>query len=244
MVKKSFNHHPDSYNEVSAKIILPYLFKTTSINSVLDVGCGLGTWLSVAKSYGVDDILGIDGDYVDTKKLFINSSDFISKDLNETFQLDRRFDLTICLEVAEHLSAESSEKLVDSLVSHSDLILFSAAVPFQGGENHINEQFPDYWQRKFADKGFKFYDVFRFEFWDNPEVNFWYKQNMFLVARENMVPASMQQHLCEKINLYIHPELFYRKCNNLDEIMTGRQSLAFYIKLLVKKLFGINRRIA
>jgi len=49
------------------------------------------------------------------------------------------------LEVAEHLEPSSAGTIVQSLVSLSDVFLFSAAFPGQGRTNHINEQPHSYW---------------------------------------------------------------------------------------------------
>ena len=126
----------------SAREIIPLVFELIRPRSVIDVGCGSGTWLAVCQEFGVEDILGVDGDYVDEKILTIPKSRFSPRDLRKPFQIGRRFDLVLSLEVAEHLPAESAGSFIDSLTAHGDVVLFSAAIPHQGGMRHLNEQWP------------------------------------------------------------------------------------------------------
>src|SRR5271165_1063667 len=71
--------------------------------SVVDVGCGIGTWLKVWSELGAEDILGVDGDYVRQDQLLIPPDRFKAMDLSNPLALKRKFDLVQSLEVAEHL---------------------------------------------------------------------------------------------------------------------------------------------
>jgi 2-polyprenyl-3-methyl-5-hydroxy-6-metoxy-1,4-benzoquinol methylase len=124
----------------SAATVIPIIRSLARVESVLDIGCGRGAWLSEWRRQGVGDVAGADGSYVDQASLAIPVEQFIATDLSQPIDLRRRFDLVQCLEVAEHLPADSADTLVDSLVRHGSVILFSAAVPGQGGEHHVNEQ--------------------------------------------------------------------------------------------------------
>src|ERR671925_1539421 len=124
----------------SARRVLPHLVQLVSPRSVVDVGCGVGTWLKAAMELGVEDILGLDGDYVDRAMLQIPSAQFTPVDLTRPFRLPRTFDAALSLEVAEHLPESSAVDFVESLASLSNVILFSAAIPGQMGEHHVNEQ--------------------------------------------------------------------------------------------------------
>ena len=150
---------------------------------IIDVGCGNGSWLSAVKELGVKEVLGIDGIYVGDKEIKVDKSEFLKKDLTIGFDLKKRFDLAISLEVAEHLPENKSDTIVDILVKHSDVILFSAAIPGQGGQYHFNEQWPEYWNKKFRDRGYVAYDILRDQFWDNDNVFWWYKQNILLSSQ-------------------------------------------------------------
>lgn len=198
-------HDEILHNSEAARQVLPILFEIYQPKSMLDVGCGLGNWIQVAKSLGVPKITGIDGSYVNRLLLKITEDEFVEKDLKDKFNLNQKFDLAICLEVAEHLPAESAAGLIESLTLHADVIIFSAALPGQGGQNHINEQWPDYWQKLFTKNGFEMIDFFRPKIWNNQKIERWYKQNMFLVVKkEHFLDKGM-----DKLALsLIHPELF------------------------------------
>jgi 2-polyprenyl-3-methyl-5-hydroxy-6-metoxy-1,4-benzoquinol methylase len=144
----------EQQNHISAEKIFHLLFKLYKPNSILDVGCGLGTWLSVARELGVENVCGIEGPWINPKQLRIDPEYVIIQDLEHPFNLHRSFDLVISLEIAEHLSPNVASTFIASLVSHGDIILFSAAIPYQGGHNHINEQFPSYWANLFAEVEF------------------------------------------------------------------------------------------
>jgi Methyltransferase domain len=149
-------------------------------STAIDVGCGVGTWLSVLAENGVADVWGIDGDYVDRTLLQIPLERFLPHDLTMPIQLERRFDLVLCLEVAEHLPADSAPVLIDSLVNLGPVIAFSAAIPYQGGTHHVNEQWPEYWTRHFATKEYVPVDFLRRQIWQLHDVQWWYAQNILL----------------------------------------------------------------
>lgn len=165
----------------SAKIIVPLVVKVLShpCYKVLDVGCGAGAWLSVWKQQG-HKVTGLDGAYVNRDMLMVASDEFIEQDLSNGFSLGRRFDIAQCLEVAEHLPHLAANKLIKSLCSHSDVILFSAAAPGQGGENHINEKSYSYWRDLFEENNFQMYDCVRPLLVHQSEVMPWYRYNTFI----------------------------------------------------------------
>jgi hypothetical protein len=167
-----------SYN--SAQQIVPLLRNLIGMKSVCDVGCGIGTWLAAFIEEGVSDVLGMDGEYVDKKMLQIPSLAFLSTDLNRHFSVDRTFDAVISLEVGEHLTPERAEGFVKDLTALSKVIIFSAAIPGQGGTGHINEQWPDYWEKLFKQNGFVCVDAIRQTIWNNETIEVWYRQNMFV----------------------------------------------------------------
>jgi Methyltransferase domain len=129
-------------------IVLPLL---QSPKSVVDFGSGSCDWLAALRdlSPGID-CLGVDHPDVPTDAIHIPVENFIHADLSQPVNLGRRFDLAICLEVAEHLPSSAAQTLVDTLMRHSDLVLFSAAIPGQRGKGHINLQWPLYWIERFA----------------------------------------------------------------------------------------------
>lgn len=168
----------------SAAVMLAPLRQHVSPSSVLDVGCGAGAWLAVHRHEGTEDILGVDGDYVDRSLLLIEPDRFRPIDIAGPFDLGRRFDLVECLEVAEHVPASAAETLIDNLVRHGDLVLFSAATPGQGGKGHINERPIGYWRECFARRGYRAFDPLRPLVRGRQEVDWWYRFNTLLYANE------------------------------------------------------------
>src|ERR1700756_91995 len=171
----------------SAHRMVPLLLQTLGIRSVLDVGCGAGAWLSVYSHYGVSDILGVDGAYVRKESLLIAAQAFKPHDITQPFDLGRQFDLVQCLEVGEHIPKLASTTLVENLVRHSKLVLFSAATPGQGGENHVNEQPHEFWRQLFNSRGYKPFDFIRPSIKGFSDVERWYRYNVVLyIAPEVM----------------------------------------------------------
>lgn len=179
-----FFDYVDSGAIRSAKIFTKLLQPEIQANSLLDAGCGRGGWTSCWKSAGMATVLGIDGDYVDRSRMYIGPHEFQVVDLNQPFRLGSRFDLVQSLEVAEHLLPEASHWFVESLVAHGDVILFSAAVPGQGGTRHINERPIQFWRSLFALHGYRSYDFVRPLTRTNAEVEPWYRYNSILYANE------------------------------------------------------------
>jgi SAM-dependent methyltransferase len=171
----------------SARAIVPIVLEMVQPKSVVDVGCGIGAWLSVFRDHGIRDLTGIDGPYVERSHLMIPGESFLSRDLEQPISLPRRFDLVISLEVAEHLSPASAGDFVRSLTRLGPAILFSAAIPGQGGEHHVNEQWPDFWAAKFAEAGFVGIDCIRPRVWNAPGVEWWYAQNAFLYLERELL---------------------------------------------------------
>lgn len=141
-------------------------------------------------------MVGVDGPYVDPEQLAIPRSAFRALDVSAPFSLGRQFDLVQSLEVAEHLDASCADTFVANLVAHGALILFSAALPGQGGEHHVNEQPWEYWRGKFAMHEFELFDFVRPRVHDDHSVYFCYRFNTFLFAHRSAVaalPASIRQ---------------------------------------------------
>lgn len=180
---ESFYRKHSEGSRQSAKAIVPLVLELTKARSVIDLGCGVGGWLAVFKEFGIEDFLGVDGDYVDSTMLEIPPERFVPFDLTKPFRINKYFDLVVSLEVAEHLPRESAETFVDSLTSLGPLVLFSAAIPFQGGTDHVNEQWPDYWARLFHERGYAVIDCIRKKVWQNEDVEYWYAQNTLLFVR-------------------------------------------------------------
>jgi len=173
----------------SAGVMVDLLRGALPVSSVADFGCALGTWLSVWRRAGVEDVIGVDGPYVRIEDLEIPPRLFRSHDLTSSIDLGRRFDLVESMEVAEHLPAGAADGFVACLVRHADVVLFSAAPPGQGGENHINEQPYEYWRALFARHGYRVFDWLRPQIAGRTDVQFWYRYNIFLFVAEDRLGA-------------------------------------------------------
>ncbi len=225
----------------SAETIISHLLELLpTINSAVDVGCGIGTWLAVLKGKGVGEIQGIDGDWVNTDYLVIPPECFTQADLSEPIELERRFDLAISLEVAEHLPSDSAPCFIDFLTGLSDKVLFSAAIPHQGGTSHLNEQWPDYWARLFRDQGYDVVDVIRKRVWADEKIPFWYRQNILLyVKKESMTDLRIERKptgtYSEAPLSVVHPHFY-------TGIVEGRTCVRGAWKLLCKALRNTIRR--
>ena len=198
-------------NRHSAQVILSQVFRLFSPQSVLDVGCGLGTWLAVARQLGAADIRGIEGAWLDRRLVRVPERLIVTLDLEQAFDLGQRFDLVICLEVAEHLSSAAARQFIESLVRHADVILFSAAIPFQGGHHHVNEEFPDYWAELFHRLGYRPVDFIRPLIWADPSVLWWLRQNTLLFVRQELTTGDLPfANLAERSGplSIVHPEIY------------------------------------
>lgn len=169
----------------SAQIILGLLFKFYQPQSVVDFGCGVGGWLAAAEALGSKTLKGFDGDWVPKESLFSKNIDFVPVNLEEEFEIERRYDLAMSVEVAEHLSETRAKPFVDMLCKASDVVLFGAAAKGQGGTNHINEQWQSYWINLFHSNRYDCFDIFRGVIWDNDQVDWWYRQNIFLFVNRD-----------------------------------------------------------
>ncbi|MEI7579996.1 MAG: methyltransferase domain-containing protein [bacterium] len=188
-----------------ANKIIPILIEEFHPASVLDVGCGTAEWVAKAASLGVEDFMAIDMEYA-TATLAIPKDHFKVVNLNNGFDLKRKFDLILNIEVAEHLQPENADRFIDSLVKHSDQILFSAALPVKN-EFHVNEQYWEYWIEKFAQRGYLVIDMIRPNIWDEPKVAAAYKSDMLVFLKVNL-PRAQELAKQYPFKNIIHPELF------------------------------------
>jgi len=200
----------------SAKAVIPVVMKYVQPASVIDVGCGIGAWLSVWKQNGAKEIFGVDGSYIDTSKLLIDKTAFQPVDLEKGYNSEKKYDIVSCLEVAEHLHSQFAQGFIKSLCALGDVILFSAAIPGQEGTMHVNEQYPDYWVALFKENGFIPVDCLRQQLWNNKEIQWWYRQNIMFFVKESVVAnyPGFKEVLFENkrpVLSLVHPEAFSGK---------------------------------
>ncbi len=194
----------------SARIVLPILFEYYKPKSVIDVGCERGAWLKAAAECGVQEVLGIEGAFVDRGTLFIDKQNFQACNLLERIKFSKRFDLAISVEVVEHLPYYRAETFVADLVKLSDYVLFSAALPYQGGTDHVNEQWLEFWAILFRRHRYVPCDLFRSPLYGNKKVGFRYTQNLVLFSKEE--PARelfpMETIATDRSLSFPHPHTF------------------------------------
>jgi hypothetical protein len=171
----------------SAAIVAPLVLKHYQVSSLVDIGCGRGAWLAEWQRAGVADSIGVDGDYIDRDALLISPGHFATHDLTKPFDIGRRFDLVVSLEVGEHIDLGYTETFVDNLCRHADAILFSAAVPGQGGVLHVNEQKYAFWRQRFGARGYRLFDFVRSNLTSRLQVEPWYRYNSLFFARADAV---------------------------------------------------------
>ena len=188
----AFFDYVNTTARTAAELIVPKLNAELRPASVLDVGCGQGAWLAVWRTQGARDVFGVDGDYVDRKRLQVPENCFRALDLGGGFDLQRHFDFVQCLEVAEHVPAANSGRLLDSLVRHGRIILFSAAPPGQGGHDHVNEKSYEYWRREFSRRQYRAVDFLRPQIRDDQRIAAWYRYNPMLYVHPESLPQLSQ----------------------------------------------------
>jgi SAM-dependent methyltransferase len=217
----SFYSRRKALSRASAQVVLGDLIPLLKPRSMLDVGCGTGSWLSVAREMGVEHVVGIDGSSVPESLLELPAECFVAQDLNNELAVSRRFDLAMCLEVAEHLSPGRGEGLVAELAASSDAVLFGAAIPEQIGTHHINCRWQSYWSRLFEAHGYSRLAFVQQRFWHDRRVNVVYRQNAAVYLRRSRYSAEQWETLSAQLGGanfpvdVVHPELYMLYLNQL-----------------------------
>jgi SAM-dependent methyltransferase len=240
-----YDHAANRHTTDGPEKVIPVLFGRRRPASLLDVGCGTGTWLQAARAFGIADIFGIDGVEIPARDLLIPAECFRVVDLRREWNLQRTFDTALCLEVAEHLDRRSGELLVSVLTAHADEIVFSAACPRQPGQHHVNCQWPAYWQAMFNGHGFMCTDTIRWRIWDDPDVEVWYRQNMFVARRDGDAGRE------ERLKAVVHPDLLehllFDEASNLarermKSVQDGAMPASWYASSAARALVAKVRR--
>jgi len=222
-------------SRMAAAVIIPLALRATGARSVLDVGCGVGTWLAACAENGIEDYLGIDGYHVDADLLQIPRQHFQTTDLRQPLALDRAYDLALSVEVAEHLPPEAGPLLVKQLTGAAPAVLFSAAIPGQTGPGHINERSQSYWAGLFAAHGYLPVDEIRPHIWDRDDVIFWYRQNVILYVRRDRLP---DDYAPPRLLDIVHPELLkkYVEMAKEERHVSGRTAISALTRSLANRL--------
>ncbi|HMP96074.1 MAG TPA: class I SAM-dependent methyltransferase [Kiritimatiellia bacterium] len=185
---------------------LPLLLGGHLPASILDVGCGTGTWLRSALDLGISDVFGLDGVALPPEQLHVPEDRIRIVNLLSDWEVTRTYELVISLEVAEHLPPEAAGEFVRKLTNCGDRVFFSAANEWQPGQNHLNCQWPVYWQELFNRCGFACRDTLRWKIWDDHRIEPWYRQNLFLAERDAEAGSE------PRIPRVVHPDYMPSAC--------------------------------
>jgi hypothetical protein len=206
---------------------------------VADVGCGSGTWLAVALELGAERVFGFEGDWVKANMLDDERIVFSSANLEARVSLHEITDLAISLEVAEHLTPGRAETFVDDLCAISKRVLFGAAIPNQGGVNHLNEQWQSYWAQLFSARGYQPVDVIRPLIWTDEGIPVWYRQNALLyLSRDVFNDGGISTEVSSTFIMdVVHPSLWTKFLHSKEPGLRERIRLASGIpRAVVKKV--------
>jgi hypothetical protein len=199
----------------SQVLYLQHLRTIHPFGTIIDVGCGGGNWMWAALKLGVKTVQGYDLVPVPDEHLKVARELITITDLSEPLRLSARYDLAVSTEVAEHIDRPRADPFIDNLCAASDVILFSAAFPYQGGVHHRNENWAEYWAEKFYRRGYLCYDIFRPRFWNDPRVHYYYRQNTFLYVHKRWFHDLENKGFSPTIQprSYVHPELLMQAVN-------------------------------
>ena len=241
---------PDFFKAISASasesaaVLLPCVFELVGTpTSILDVGCGTGAWLATARELGVAETIGVDGDYLPPEQLVISPNEFVAADLTKPLDLQRRFDVVMTLEVAEHLDEQAASGFVRSLAAHGDVILFSAATPGQGGNHHVNERLPSYWVDLFAAEGYQLFDLVRPRVWADERVMFYYRQNALLFATGEPAERLLRVPRPPIVDI-VHPEqlAYWKECGVREGVALTKAAAGRALRRRAERYLGRRRR--
>jgi SAM-dependent methyltransferase len=212
----------------SASVIVPMLIERFAPSSVIDVGCGIGTWASCFIESDIKHVVGLDGQYVDHDQLLIPKDAFRPTDLAEPLPDLGKFDLAISLEVAEHLPPSRSVSFVADLTGLAEVVVFSAAIPGQGGTDHVNERWQDEWAALFEEHGYVAVDCIRPRVWADPQVQWWYQQNLIVYVKRNAAELPESDQGSDMPLRIVHPSAYtglaYHVCpENISTRKAARQ---------------------
>ncbi|GAA6201292.1 hypothetical protein NBRC116599_25180 [Aquicoccus sp. SU-CL01552] len=174
--------------------ISDFVVENLPVKSVIDVGCGTGG-IAVGFREAGCEVMGLEYStaglrYCRERGLNVRKFD-LERDNYQDLGLENKFDLAVSTEVAEHLPAALSDRYVDTLCGLSDKVFMTAAIPGQGGVDHVNEQPHSYWIEKFERRGFLYNgslsEMARSELRENRNVADWYSRNIMIFERNNLI---------------------------------------------------------
>jgi SAM-dependent methyltransferase len=231
----------------SAHAVLGRLYSLYRPTRVVDFGCGRGAWLAAAAELGAASVVGFDGDWIRQEALLDPRIELHTIDFEGQLpRLSPRADLAISVEVAEHVSPRRADAFVEMLCAAADVIVFGGAAPNQGGTSHVNEQPASYWISKFGAQGYDAYDIFRGALWNEPRVEWWYRQNTLLYVRRGMSGLDERALMRAVVPLVdvAHPAMVAAKVHDAEDARPKLTAdavaahAADYLRARIRKMFA------
>lgn len=179
------------------------------VRTVVDLGGGTGAWCRAFKAAGANRVVCLDHPAARASGLMIDESEFRAADLEREEPDPVPSDLAVSAEFAEHLPADRADWIVEFLTRSAREVLFSAAVPGQGGVGHVNERWPSEWAALFARRGFTQIDAVRPLIVFDTAIPYWYRQNLFLYTADPTRFVNLPRLLPREFRL-IHEEILIR----------------------------------
>lgn len=223
---ENFHKQREELTRYTAKKVINMLRQVYPIRSICDVGGGIGVWLDEAKKqmggqfeYGYV----LDGEYIRDNEKLVSQEEYIVTDLEEPFHLDMKFDLVISLEVAEHLSETRAGSFIKDVTSLGEVVLFSAAIPRQGGNGHLNEQPISYWKKLYEKNGYNAYDIIRCNIQADKNIPWWYRNNMMIYCHQNSKwCAAFEEVETQPMDDWVLLEAYTSKAKSLDTYLNSK----------------------
>lgn len=215
----------------SAAALVPFVYDLVRPASVVDVGGGEGWWARSFRMAGAQRALVLDDSApLATEPESVRVHDgvefaWFNAVRHAHWSLEEKFDLAVCLETGEHVPEDTADYLVSFVTAAAPVVLWSAAIPGQGGHGHVNEQWPEYWASLFRARGYACADL-RNRFWDDETIEPWYRQNLLLFANLDQItrdPERFYNLITTKwesapIRGLVHPRIYEWRISERDEL--------------------------
>ena len=152
-----YRRHRHEYHEWEKRLATDF-FTRYDVRSVVDLGCGVGSYLDAAHDMGIAPLKGYEIN-LSIANCYIpeHLRQFISSDDITSALPGGGFDCSWSVEVGEHIQPEGTEQFVSNLVNLTRrLTLLSCAPPGQRGTAHINLRPKEEWVELMTRHGMRY----------------------------------------------------------------------------------------